>query len=141
LGSLYRAPQRDNPEDLVGTWTLVAVAAYGPNPKGAAIFDANGRFSMIFLRADLPKYAANSRTQATPAEAKATVDGSLAYFGTYSLSGSELAFHIEGSTFANWTGGDQKRINVTVTADELSYVQPTPSGGGPAAQVVWRRVK
>jgi hypothetical protein len=128
-------------KDLVGTWTLVEVDAYGPNPKGAAMFDANGRFSMIFLRGDLQKYAANSRTQATPAESKVTVDGSLAYFGTYSLSGTDLTFHIEGSTFANWTGGDQKRINVTVTADELRYVQPKPSGGGSALPVVWKRVK
>jgi hypothetical protein len=128
-------------KDLVGTWTLVEVDAYGPNRKEAAMFDANGRFSMIFLRGDLPKYAANSRTQAAPAESKVTVDGSLAYFRTYYLSGTDLTFHIEGSTFANWTGGDQKRINVTVTADELKYVQPTPSGGGSELPVVWRRVK
>jgi hypothetical protein len=130
-----------SPKDLVGSWTLVAADAYGPNPKGAAMFDANGRFSSIFLRGDLPKYAANSRTQATPAESKATVDGSIDYFGTYSVTGTDLIFHIEGSTFPNWTGGDQKRVNVTVTADELTYMQPTPSGGGSPATVVWRRAK
>jgi Lipocalin-like domain len=128
-------------KDVVGTWTLVTADAFGPNPKGVAVFEANGRFSIMLMRADLPKYASNNRTQATPAEYKATVDGSLAYFGTYSLSGTDLNLHIEGSTFANWTGGDQKRINVSVTADEFKYVQPLPSGGGPPAPVVWRRAK
>jgi hypothetical protein len=142
---VYRAPQdaraRRWSSDQRFDARTSAVDAYGPNPKGAATFDANGRFSMIFLRGDLPKYAANSRTQATPAESKVTVDGSLAYFGTYSLSGTDLTFHIEGSTFPNWTAGDQKRINVTVTPDELKYVQPLPSGGGAPAPVVWRRAK
>jgi hypothetical protein len=128
-------------KDVVGTWTLVTADAFGPNPKGVAVFEANGRFSIMLMRADLPKYASNNRTQATPAEYKATVDGSLAYFGTYSLSGTDLNLHIEGSTFANWTGGDQKRINVSVTADEFKYVQPLRSGGGPPAPVVWRRAK
>ena len=70
-----------------------------------------------------------------------TVEGSLAYFGTYSVSGTDLLLHIEGSTFPNWTGSDQKRINLAITGDELKYVQPTPSGGGPAAPVAWKRVK
>jgi hypothetical protein len=128
-------------KDLVGTWTLVTAEAYGSNPKGTSFFDANGRFSIILMRAELPKYASNNRTQATSAEYKATVDGSLAYFGTYSVSGTDLTLHIEGSTFANWTGTDQKRINLAVTADEIKYVTPTPSGGGPAAPVVWKRTK
>jgi len=93
------------------------------------------------MRAALPKYASNNRTQGGPADYKATVEGSLAYFGTYSVSGTDLLLHIEGSTFPNWTGSDQKRINLAITGDELKYVQPTPSGGGPAAPVAWKRVK
>jgi hypothetical protein len=45
------------------------------------------------------------------------------------------------STFPNWAGSDQKRINLAITGDELKYVHPTPSGGGPAAPVAWKRVK
>jgi hypothetical protein len=47
------------------------------------MFDANGRFSLIIMRGDLPKYASNKRVDGTPDEYKATVTGSLAYFGTY----------------------------------------------------------
>jgi hypothetical protein len=130
-------------KDLVGSWTAVSVDAYGPNPKGSLIFEANGRFSLQLMRADLPKYASNNRTQGTPAEYKTTVEGSISYFGTYSVSGTDLMLHVEGSTFPNWTGTDQKRVNLAVTADELKYTNPTPSGGpaGAAIPLVWKRVK
>ena len=128
-------------KDLVGTWTPVSADAYGASPKGSLSFDPNGRFTLILMRSDLPKYASNNRTQGTPAEYKATVEGVLAYFGTYSLSGTELNVHIDGSTFPNWTGTDQKRVNVSVTGDELKYTQPTPSGGGAAIPLVWKRIK
>jgi Lipocalin-like domain len=128
-------------KDLVGTWTAVSADAYGPTPKGSLNFDSNGRFTLILMRSDLPKYASNNRTQGTPAENRATVEGILAYFGTYSVSGTDLNLHIEGSTFPNWTGTDQKRTNLAVVGDELKYTQPTPSGGGSAAHLVWKRVK
>jgi hypothetical protein len=128
-------------KDLVGTWSLATAEAFGSNPKGSAIFETNGRFSIILTRAQLPKYASNNRLQGAPAEYKATVEGSIAYFGTYSVSGTDLLLHIEGSTFPNWTGSDQKRVNLAITGDELKYIQPTPSGGGPAAPVIWKRVK
>jgi hypothetical protein len=128
-------------KDIVGTWSLTSADAFGPTPKGSIIFETNGRFSAILMRNDLAKYASNSRIQGTPAEYKGTVDGSLAYFGTYSVSGTDLNLHVDGSTFPNWTGTDQKRTNIAITGDEFKYTQPTPSGGGPATVVVWKRVK
>ena len=134
-------------KDLVGVWTPVSVDAYGPNPKGSLIFEANGRYSLQLMRPDLPKYLSNNRLQGTPAEYKITVEGSLSHLGTYSVSGTDLIFHVEASTFPNWTGTDQKRINLSVTGDELKYTNLAPSGGyqylvpANAAFVVWRRVK
>jgi hypothetical protein len=134
-------------KDLVGSWAPYSVDAYGPNPKGSLIFEANGRYSLQLMRPNLPKYASNNRTQGTPAEYKVTVEGSLSHFGTYSVSGTDLIFHVETSTFPNWTGTEQKRINLSITEDELKYTNPVPSGGYanlvPAGTpfVVWRRVK
>jgi hypothetical protein len=48
-------------KDLVGTWTPVSVEAFGPNPKGILIFDANGRFYLQLLRSELPKIASSKR--------------------------------------------------------------------------------
>jgi hypothetical protein len=128
-------------KDLVGAWTLVSADAFGSNPKGMLIFSADGHFASVLVRTDIAKYASNSRTQATPAESKATVDGTLAFFGTYTVSGTDLSLHLDGSTFPNWNGADQKRTNLTITGDELKYTQPTPSVGGAPAVVVWRRSK
>jgi len=134
-------------KDLVGSWAPFSVDTYGPNPKGSLIFEANGRYSLQLMRSNLPKYLSNNRTQGTPAEYKLTIEGSLSHFGTYSVNGTDLIFHIEASTFPNWTGTDQKRINLSNTDDELKYSNPVPSGGyqylvpADAPFVVWRRVK
>jgi Lipocalin-like domain len=108
-------------KDLVGTWTLVSITLeqdgkktdmYGANPQGQLIFDPNGRFTTIFLRSDVPKFASGNRETGTPEENKAAVQGGIAYFGTYSVSETDkiITYHLEGSTFPNWRGVDQKRI-------------------------------
>jgi hypothetical protein len=128
-------------KDLVGTWTIVSADAFGSNPKGVLNFDNNGRYSLMLMRADLPKYASNNRSQGTAEEYKAIGAGSISYFGTYSVSGSDLILRIESSSFPNWTGTEQKRTNLTLTGDELKYTNTAPSVGGPAAVLVWRRSK
>jgi hypothetical protein len=69
-------------KDLVGTWTLVSVVAerdgrkfdsYGPNAKGLLMFDANGRYSIIFIAAGLPKFVSGIRSSGTADENKAVV--------------------------------------------------------------------
>src|ERR1700687_254421 len=114
-------------KDLVGVWTPVSVDAYGPNPKGSLIFEGDGHYSMLLMRPDIPKYLSNNRTQGSPAGYRITVEGSLSHFGTYSVSGTDLIFHTEARTFPNWNGTDQKRINLSVTEDELKYNNLAPS--------------
>jgi hypothetical protein len=128
-------------KDLAGTWTLVSAEAFGPSPKGVLMFDANGHVSAQLMKSDLPKYAANNRTQGTAEEYKATVQGFISYFGTYSVNGTDLIFHIEGSSYPNWTGTDQKRSSLTLSGDELKWTNPAPSAGGAPAVVVWKRAK
>ena len=115
--------------------------AFGPNPKGILIFDANGRYSLMLMRPDLPKYASNNRTKGTPEEYKAIIGGTISYFGTYSVSGSDLVLRVEYSSFPNWNGTEQKRTNFTVAGDELKYTNTAPSVGGPPAVLVWKRAK
>ena len=138
-------------KDLVGTWTLVSSTLeqdgkktdfYGPNPQGQMIFEPNGRFSFIVTRSDLPKFASNNREAGTPEENKTAVQGSIAYFGTYSVTetGKVITFHIEGSTFPNWKGTDQRRL-FKLSGDELSWTNPTASTGTGTAHMVWMRAK
>src|SRR6266403_3891532 len=110
------------------------------NPKGILTFDANGRFSLQLMRANLKAIAANKRDMGTPEENKEIGHGSIAYYGTYTVNGTELLFHVVASSFPNWSGTDQKRTNVTVTADELKYTNPAPSVGPATSTIlVWKR--
>ena len=62
-----------------------AQQAFGANPKGINTFDANGRFTVVFIRPDLPKVASNDRVRLTPEEAMAIAKGVIAYYGTYTV--------------------------------------------------------
>ena len=140
-------------EQIVGAWTLISadsvrpdgsrVEVFGSNPKGIMVFSRDGHFALVQMRAELPRIAANSRDQGTPEENKAIVQGSIAYFGTYSVNEAEkvITVKLEGSTFANLLGGgEQKRIITSLTPDELKFTNPrTPSGA--TLEVSWKRAK
>jgi hypothetical protein len=147
------AVAQSSKEHIVGAWTLVSAdsvrpdgsraAVFGANPKGIMIFSHDGSFALVQMRAELPGIAANSRDQGTPEENKAIVQGSIAYFGTYSVNEAEkvVTLKLEGSTFANLLGGgEQKRIITSLTPDELKLTNPrTPSGA--TLEVGWKRAK
>jgi hypothetical protein len=127
-------------KDLVGTWTLVSVVTerdgrkfdtYGPNAKGLLVFDSNGRYSIIFIAADLPKFVSGSRSSGSADENKAVVAGSLAHFGTYIVDEAEksFTFQIDRATFPNWEGKNNKRSFVII-GDELRFTDPNASAGG-----------
>ena len=144
------AQQKSFREQLVGTWTYVSSTAklpdgsplWGPNPKGLLIFTDNGRFSWQVFRSDRPQIASNDRRNATSDENKAIMQGSLAYFGSYSVNEADktLTSRIEGATFPNSEGEEQKRIITRLTADELRYMNLETTLGA-TVEAVWRRVK
>ena len=138
-------------KDLVGMWTLVSVTLvedgkkiemYGANPQGQAIFAPNGRFSIMFIRSDVPRFASSNREAGTAEENQAAVHGSIAYFGTYSVSETDkvIIYHIEGSTFPNWRDIDQKRL-FRFSDGELILTNPAPSTGSGMGYSVWKRVR
>jgi hypothetical protein len=142
--------QRSLQEQLVGTWTLVSweqkkrdgskVQRFGANPTGIAFFDAGGRYIISVMRTGRAGYASNALWQGTAEENKATADGTQTYFGTYSTNEADrsIAIHIEGSSFPNWNGTDQKRF-VAITGEQLTLTIRPPSGED--VDVVWRRAR
>ena len=135
---------------LVGTWMLVSADTdredgskfdtFGPNPTGILMLDSDGRLSLQEMRSSLPKFASNNRQEGTAEENKAVVRGSLCYFGTYTVdeAAKTLTFRLEGCSFPNWTGTDQRR-SVTLTGDELTW-----SGVGTIGRpfrTVWKRAR
>lgn len=138
-------------KELVGTWMLVSITLekdgqktdmYGPNPQGQVTFDPTGHFSEIITRSDLPKFASNDRQAGTPEENKAVVQGTIAYFGPYSVSETDktVTIHLEGGTFPNWAGTDQKRF-FTISGDELNLTNATSSLGSGVARLILKRAK
>ena len=127
--------------DLVGTWLLIKADAFGANPKGLVMFDAGGRFIQIITRADLPKYAANARDGGTAEEFKATALGSIGFFGTYSVNGTDLIRHVEASSYPNMIGTEQKLGELTLNGDELSWSNPASPATGGRVVVIWKRAK
>jgi hypothetical protein len=132
---------------LVGGWELISAGNPNPDIKafgagdGYAVFQPNGHFSLQLVLSDLPKFASDNRAKGTPDENKAIVQGSIAYFGTYSLEpDGTLTLHIERCTFPNWNGTDLKRPIISLSAGELKYTNPAASVGG-ATELDWRRVK
>jgi len=115
--------QQSLKEQLIGTWTVVSweqkkgdgtkLQQYGANPTGIAFFDTGGRYIITVMRSDRARYASNTPWQGTAEENKAAAEGTIAYFGTYSVSEADrsIAIHIEGSSFPNWNGADQKHAS------------------------------
>ena len=137
-------------EQLVGTWTLLSweqkkgdgtkLERYGTDPKGIAFFDTGGRYIITVMRSDRAKYASNALWQGTAEENKETADGTTTYFGTYSISepDSSITVSVDGSSFPNWNGTNQKRF-VTIAGDHLMLTVRPP--GGDVVDVIWRRAK
>ena len=151
--------QQSLKQRLLGTWTLVSIDAvrqdgsrsplFGADPKGIAFFDDHGHYIISVMRSDRPAFAVNDRMQGTAEENKATSQGTITYFGTYSIDETDLAMliDIDASSFPNWNGTNQKRL-VTITEDVAAIgdrrlkltVPPAPTGGA-AIEVAWRRAK
>jgi hypothetical protein len=144
------AQQKSLKEQLVGTWIYVSstsTRADGSKTdrrdlKGIVIYTSDGHFAFVSARTDLPTLASPDRARATAEEARAVVAGSIAYYGTYSINEVDkvLTAKVEGSTFANLIGTDQKRIITSLTADELKFTNPR-TAAGVTLEFVWKRAK
>ena len=138
-------------QGLVGTWTMVSdtvdqngtkVEPFGKTPLGSMTLTSDGHFSIVLTDPDVPKFATASRTGGTAEENKTAMVGSIGYFGTYTVSEPDKTVYLRvvASTFPNWRGSDQKRV-ATLSGDDLTWTNPTPSIGAGNATLVWKRAK
>jgi hypothetical protein len=143
--------QKSLKDQLVGAWTFVSqkykfpdgrtTDIFGTNAKGILILEPGGRVAYVSMRASLPKFASNDRLKGTAEENKAVVEGSYAFFGTYTVNEADHTFtiHVDGATFPNFDGADQKRT-FTLAGDELKYTNPVATiGQGVIVESVWKR--
>ena len=147
------AQQKTLKEQVVGTWALVSaettnkdgskVHSFGPNPKGMVIFEANGRYVQVNISATMPKFASGNRMTGTADENKSVVQGSIAYYGTWTLDDASKTMiqHVDATTFALQAGTDLKRPITTLTANDLVFTNPVSSAGGGSTAFIFKRVR
>jgi hypothetical protein len=119
LGSAS-AQDKSLKQQIVGTWRLAATDdPAGAGAQGIAMFDGSGNFALQIAGAK-------------------TAAGNAAYYGTYSVNDADrsLTFHVDLSSVAAWNRSDQKEKIVSVTADELKWTGPMPSGT--TGSLTWR---
>ena len=136
---------------IVGSWALVSLRStrpdggaampYGPYAAGTAWFDPKGRFGIILVNPDIPKYASSQRP--APAEAMAVATGSNALFGTYAIDGAArtVILHIAASSYPNDNGTDQTRVVKSIGENQLILDIPALPNGGAAVELVFNRVE
>jgi len=129
-------------DQILGTWVIASLTQttkdgsthhpIGMNPMGVNVFTPDGRFVILLTRDDLPKVVGGNRGKATADEAKAIFEGSIGYFGSYTIDepNKTIVYRLEGSTFPNQMGTDQRRVITLLTADELKYRNPAATTGG-----------
>jgi hypothetical protein len=139
------------PSPLAGTWTLTAaddlladgtrVPAYGAEPKGILIIDAEGRYSLQIYRTGRLRFAAGDKRRGTPEEFADATLGMSAHTGHCSIDPSDnrLVFRIESASYPNWEGTVQRRV-FRLSGDTLTWqVPPSASGATPISE--WRRLR
>ncbi|WP_426013120.1 lipocalin-like domain-containing protein [Caulobacter sp. DWR2-3-1b2] len=136
---------------LGGTWILVAADdlhpggarthGYGEAPKGRLIVDDQGRYSLQIFKAERPRFALADKRKGTAAEFESAVLGSSTHYGTVTIDAPAhvLTFRIEGASYPNWEGTEQKR-RYELKGEELSYQVPAAADGTIPISV-WKRVR
>ena len=120
------------PAGLVGTWRLVEYwnrdsadqpkrYPFGEQPVGFIVYDAAGNVFIQF--APHPRPARMTREElrkAGPEELRATLEGYVAYFGTYTVDAARgvVIHHVAADVRREYTGTDQERP-FRLSGDEL----------------------
>jgi hypothetical protein len=98
----------------------------------------------LVIASDRPKWKSPDRMEGTPEENTAAARGTLAYFGTYSISEPDQTFtlHVDRSLHPNINGTDQTRA-FSISGDELKFNTPPfkyPKGTS-TGYYIWARGK
>jgi hypothetical protein len=120
---------------IAGTWSLVSLSEdhhgqithpIGDKPQGQVIYGEHGELAVILVAGDREKKAGNPLTPIGPA---------IAYYGTYTVSSSNIAYHVTASTYPNFAGTDQKGT-FTLKGDTLTLVREIIGGTEPFTSTI-----
>lgn len=109
--------------DVVGTWRLVEFwdrdapdqpqrFPFGEHPLGYFVYDASGNVFIQIARNPQPaRLSPEDLRKATQEELRSTLEGYVAYFGTYTIDSGKgvIVHHVTADVRREYTGTDQKR--------------------------------
>ena len=139
------AQRRSLTEQLIGTWTLIEAADvyenggkvndWGPTVKGAASFDADGRFIWMIVGAEIASASASPRVATRMV---------VAYYGSYVVDEAKktITYTTEGGTNSS-LDGFIRTASVIVNGNEMTQnsTPVTTPRGKIAPQTIFRRGK
>jgi hypothetical protein len=128
-------PADSLPGRLAGTWSFVTSVdtrkdgstfnRWGKDAKGLLMIDGSGHFSQIIMGLESRMFGAKL----------------FCAFGGFSVDEATKALitRIEGGSISKLSGTTQRRFIVSLTADELTYINPV-TAMGTKAEVTWKRL-
>jgi len=137
---------------LAGSWEFVSnlgtdaaggkVDRWGPGAKGLLILAADGHYSFMIERADIPKFASDNAMKGTADEYMAVGKGFNAHCGTWTYDdvSKTLITNVVVASFPNMVGRTQKRVISALSDSELRYTNFATNTGA-VDEVVWRRAQ
>jgi hypothetical protein len=146
-----QAPAAQSP--VVGAWRLVSYETetpdgrrtepLGPNVEGLAVYLANGRVSIQFMKRDRPRFRSEDAWRGTLEEERAAFEGFFAYAGRYTLdaAASTVTHHVEICSAPNYVGTDLVRT-FSLAGNRLTLRTPQRqlAGQTSASTLVWERI-
>jgi hypothetical protein len=120
---------------IVGTWSFIASLdtrkdgstfnRWGKNSTGLLMIDGSGHFSQIIIGLESRIFGPKT----------------FCAFGAFSIDevAKTMTTRMDGSSITKLIGSTQRRLIVSVTADELIYVNPVTIAGT-KAEVKWKRL-
>ena len=108
-------------EQLQGAWAMVSLDEdhhgqkeypFGDRPNGSLVLD-DGTVAVFIAKPGRIKSAAHPGEPVGPA---------IASYGTSSVDGDALTYHVKGSTYPNYEGTDQ-RATFSLSGDTLTLVR------------------
>jgi hypothetical protein len=137
---------------FVGTWRLVSFVGhradggeatdFGRSPRGCLMYTKGGRMSVHITHSDRTPFKSGDPFRASLEELKEAFDRYFGYFGTYTVdeSAGTVTHHVEGASYPNYVGKDQRR-SFTWQGNRLVLSTPPERAGGADATYVatWER--
>lgn len=133
---------------FLGAWSLVSYAhvlvsgevtrPYGDSPLGQLVYEASGYMSAQLSVGEPARLASSDSGGATEVEAAKAWRGYFGYWGTYRVEAEAgvVLHRVEGSSFPNWIGTEQRRQFRFESPDRLILEMQAQTG---RYTLVWQR--